>query len=83
MKAELIYVNRKYGHETWGITCDNGTGYLYSRRALETMPLDRFDQGVGFVHATGYDYRIPSDGTWRTEYEDTPEYQAICEAEES
>lgn len=32
------------------------------------MPFNRFEDGVGFIHATGYDCLV--DGQWMTEYED-------------
>ncbi len=36
----------------------------------EGMPLDRYDNEAGFVHATGREYWDPFPGCWRTEYED-------------
>lgn len=32
------------------------------------MPFDRFEDGIGYIHATGYDCLV--DGQWMTEYED-------------
>lgn len=43
-------------------------GKATRRVQLKNMPFDRFEDGVGFIHATGYDCLV--DGQWMTEYED-------------
>ena len=43
-------------------------GKATRRMQLKNMPLDRFEDGVGFIHATGCDCFV--DGEWVTEYED-------------
>lgn len=47
------------------------TRIRYIDLETEGMPLDRFDQDTGFVHATGREYWDPVPGCWRTEYEDS------------
>lgn len=47
------------------------TRIKYIDLETEGMPLDRFDQDTGFVHATGREYWDPVPGCWRTEYEDS------------
>lgn len=43
-------------------------GKATRRMWLRNMPFDRFEDGIGFIHATGYDCFV--NGEWRTEYED-------------
>lgn len=45
---------------------------------LKEMPFDKYSDGTGFVHATGFDCMF-DDGEWRTEYEDSNfEYADDC-----
>lgn len=39
------------------------------RVRLNKMPFDRFEDGIGFIHATGYEVKLES-GEWILEYED-------------
>lgn len=43
-------------------------GKATRRVQLKNMPFDRFEDGIGYIHATGYDCLV--DGQWMTEYED-------------
>ncbi len=37
---------------------------------LDHMPFDRYEDGVGFIHATGREWFCTSDGHWNIEWED-------------
>ena len=40
------------------------------RKPCEIMPFDRYEDGKGFIHATGYEIYNTWTGSWRPEYED-------------
>ncbi len=41
----------------------------YLKYRLNEMPFDRFENGKGFIHATGWEF-LDEDGEWYIEYED-------------
>ena len=43
-------------------------GILY--HDLDSMPFDRFEDGKGFIHATGREWWDETHQQWVTEYED-------------
>lgn len=46
----------------------SNAGKATRRMMLINMPFDRYEQGTGFIHATGYECFV--DGEWMMEYED-------------
>lgn len=46
----------------------------FLRHRLNHMPFDKYEDGKGFIHATGWEY-LEVNGDWVTEYEDDLELE--------
>ena len=55
----VLQVCKAYNGEEYGVVCHH----------LDEMPFDRYENGRGFIHATGWEY-LESNGDWVNEYED-------------